>query len=500
MDMKKILTIVFDGFGIREETVGNAIKNAKMANFEKFYENNPHTTLYASEEYVGLMPGQMGNSEVGHMTIGAGRLIKSSKEKIKDFFINGYEENPAMETLKEDTSRTVHIMGLCSDGNIHAGVDDFLSMSNLIKKLGFKKVYYHLITDGRDTAVDSSYKYISLIENKIKELGIGKIASICGRYYAMDRDKNYDRTKKYYDLVTKGIGVNVLNIEPALKASYTKEITDEFIKPMIIDNEGLIKDGDILIWMNFRLDRAKQILSAFVNPDFDEFTVKKFKNLDVYSFFTIDENIPTHAFLGSDGVDNPLGIYLSKLGLKQARVAESEKYPHVTYFFDGGYNGDITGADKFHIPSPEVPTYDLKPEMSAVGVTKQIVECMEKDYDFIFANYANPDMVGHTGSMEAATKACMALDVCLGKVLESAEENFYTVILLADHGNCDTMINEDGSICTTHSLAKVPFVINDPKVSFTSGGDLTNVAPTILDYMDIAIPSQMTAKSLLKME
>lgn len=496
--MKKILTIVFDGFGMRDEVNGNAVKAAKMHNFEEFYEKYPHAKLYASEEYVGLMPGQMGNSEVGHMTIGAGRLIKSSKEKIKDFFASGYKENEVVSKLRDSADKRVHIMGLCSDGNIHAGVDDFLLMSDMLTRMGFKKIFYHLITDGRDTAVDSAYKYIEMIEKKIEEQGCGKIATICGRYYAMDRDQNYDRTKKYYDLVTKGIGVNVLNIEPALKASYTKEITDEFIKPMIINEEGLIRSGDVLIWMNFRLDRAKQILSTFVDTRFDEFTVKQFRDLDVYSFFTIDEHIKTRAFLGTDGVENPLGLYLSKLGLKQARVAESEKFPHVTYFFDGGYNGKIENCDKFHIPSPEVATYDLKPEMSAVGVTKRIIDCMEKDYDFIFANFANPDMVGHTGSMEAATKACMALDICLRKILDSAEENFYTVILMADHGNCDTMVNEDGTICTTHSLEKVPFVIGDSHVSIKDHGDLTNVAPTILDYMDIAIPTQMDAESLLK--
>ncbi len=498
--MKKVLTVIFDGFGMRDEVEGNAVKAAKMHNFEEFYANNPHTTLYASEEYIGLLPGQMGNSEVGHMTIGAGRLIKSSKEKIQDFFTTGYIENEAVKKLAENNSKTVHMMGLCSDGNIHAGVDDFLYMTELLNKLGFKKIYYHLITDGRDTGIESAYTYIKMVQDKGKELKIGKVATICGRYYAMDRDKNYDRTQKYYNLVTKGTGTSILNIEKGLKDSYAKNETDEFIKPMIVDPTGLIKNGDILIWMNFRNDRAKQILSAFTDPSFDAFPVYKFNDLNVYSFFTVDKNITTIPFLGDNVVDNPLGIYFSKLNLKQARVAESEKYAHVTYFFDGGFEGKIPNCDKFHIPSPDVPTYDLKPEMSAVGVTQKIIECMEKDYDFIFANFANPDMVGHTGSMEAATKACMAIDICLGKILEKAEENFYTVFLLADHGNCDTMINPDGTPCTTHSLAKVPFVVNDPKVHFRENGNLTNVAPTILDYMDIAIPSQMTSNSILEKE
>ena len=496
--MKKILTIVFDGFGMRDEEYGNAVKAANMHNFENFWSNYPHTTLYASEERVGLLPGQMGNSEVGHMTIGAGRLIKSNMDKIAEFFDNP-QVSPCYNELINDPERRVHIMGLCSDGNIHASIIHFIATYERLIKNGFKNIYFHIITDGRDTAVDVSYNYIRTIEDLIKKYGVGKIATICGRFYAMDRDSNYDRTKVYYDLITKGAGNRVINVKPAIDASYAKDITDEFIKPIVCNEDGLVKDGDILIWENYRTDRAKQILNMLVNySNFTEFSVKELPNLEIYTLFPIDKNIKTNAFIGDDGIDNPLGIYLSKLGLKQARVAESEKFPHVTYFFDGGYNGKIEGCDKFHIESPQVATYDLKPEMSAVPVCRKIIDCMEKDYDFIFANFANPDMVGHTGSMDAATKACMAVDVCLGKILEAAEENFYTVILMADHGNCDTMYNEDGSICTTHSLAKVPFIIGDNKVKLRDDGDLTNVAPTILDYMNISIPSQMTADSLLE--
>ena len=498
--MKKILTIVFDGFGHREDENGNAVKAAQMHNFNSFYNDNPHTTLYASEEHIGLMPGQMGNSEVGHMTIGAGRIIKSNKTMIEEFFNSDISQNESFIDLIADSDRKVHIMGLCSDGNVHASVDNFISMHELLCKCGMKKIYFHLITDGRDTKVDVAYKFIKKIESSIKKLGVGSISTVCGRYYAMDRDQNYQRTKLYYDLVTKGIGISVLNIESSLNASYQKEITDEFIKPIIIDDAGLIKDGDAIVWMNFRADRAKQILSTFCNSKFDEFEVKPFDNGDVYTFFKVDKNIKTSVFIPNDGVENPLGIYLSKLGLKQARVAESEKFPHVTYFFDGGFNGKIENCDKFHIPSPDVATYDLKPEMSAIGVTKKIIECIEKDYDFIFANFANPDMVGHTGNFEATAKACMALDICLSRILESAEENFYTVILLADHGNADTMFNKDGSICTTHSLEKVPFVINDPKVVLKEDGNLSNVAATILDYMDISIPLQMESESLIVKE
>lgn len=497
--MKKILTIIFDGFGIREEEKGNAIKAAAMKTFNAFWENYPHTLLKASEESVGLLKGQMGNSEIGHMTIGAGRLIKSNIDKINDFFI-GEGENSVLNKLLEDSTKRVHIIGLCSDGNVHSSINHFLSMYDLLVNNGFKSIYFHLITDGRDTKVNVAFDYIKTIGDKITKAKIGSIATVCGRYYAMDRDENYDRTKIYYDLITKGVGTRVLNIETSLKSSYEKNITDEFIKPIMLDDNGTIKNNDIIIWMNYRSDRSKQILSSFVNPKFDEFPLKKYDNLDVYTWYNFDKNIKTNTFINEDPVENPLGIYLSRLELKQARVAESEKYPHVTYFFDGGYNGKIANVDKFHIPSPDVATYDLKPEMSAVPVTKKIIDCMEKDYDFILANFANPDMVGHTGNMDAATKACMALDVCLSKILEAAEDNFYTVILLADHGNADTMLNEDDTICTTHSLERVPFIIGDKKISLKDDGDLTNVAPTILDYMNIAIPSQMTSDSILNEE
>ena len=495
--MKKILTIVFDGFGMRDEVKGNAVKAANMHNFEGFWNKYPHTTLYASEERVGLLKGQLGSSEVGHMSIGAGRLI-NNMSKINDFLAKP-ETSQSFNKLITDPNKRVHINGLCSDGNVHSNLNHFITIYENLIKYGFKNIYFHVITDGRDTEVNVSYNYIKTLENLFSKYGVGKISTICGRYYAMDRDNKYDRTKLYYDLVTSGIGKRIVDIKQAIESSYANGVTDEFIKPIVCNEDGIIQDGDILIWMNYRTDRAKQILNAFVNSaKFEYFPTKKYTNLEVYSLIIVDSSIKTTPFIVEDNVENPMGIYLSKLGLKQARVAESEKYPHVTYYFDGGFNGKIDNCDKFQIESPQVATYDLKPEMSCVAVCRKVIECMEKDYDFIFVNFANPDMVGHTGDMDAATKACMAVDVCLGKLIESAEENFYTVILLADHGNCDTMINDDGSICTTHSLAKVPFIISDQKVKLRDDGDLTNVAPTILDYMDIAIPSQMTSESLIE--
>lgn len=488
--MKKIVTIVFDGFGMRDEEKGNAVKAADMVNFNKFWNKYPHALLDASEEKVGLSKGQFGNSEVGHMTIGAGRLVKQN-ETIVNELLSSIEENEVFKDLIKENGKRIHLMGLCSDGNVHAGIDDFINLYNALIKNGFTKIYFHLITDGRDTNPISAYKYIKMIEDEINKNNIGTIATICGRYYAMDRDDNYKRTNLYYDLVTRAKGTAIKNIEKALNSCYKIKETDEFIRPLLVDEEGKIKNGDILIWMNYRADRSKQILSALTDPDYSNFNTLKMDNLKVYSFFPVDKNINTISFLEKPIVKNPLGLYLSELDFTQARIAESEKFPHVTYFFDGGYKGKINKCNTFEIPSPNVKTYDLMPEMSAIPVTKKVIECMMQDYDFILVNFANPDMVGHTGNFIAASKACMAVDLCLSKIVEKAEENFYKVILLADHGNADIMIDENDQPVTTHTLSKVPFILMDENVKLKDEGDLTMVAPTILEYMEIALPEEM---------
>lgn len=489
--MKKILTIILDGFGVREEIHGNAIKAADMTCFNKIWEEYPHSLLQASEEAVGLNAGQFGNSETGHQTIGAGRKILQNETLVDNFLASNVLENEVFQKLLLNKNKDVHIMGLCSDGNVHAGIDDFIKMYEILVNNGFSKIHFHIITDGRDTSPYSSYEYIYKIAVKIKEHQIGNIATICGRYYAMDRDNHYDRTRTYYDLVTKGVGISTIDLRKTINDMYEKNITDEFLHPIVLDNRSLIKNGDVLIWLNYRSDRAKQIISAFTNDDFDYFHTYKMNDLEIYSFLKIDEKIKTNYFINENEVTNSLGIYLSKLGLTQARIAETEKFPHVTYFFDSGYNGKISKCDTFHISSPSVPTYDLKPEMSAVPITKKVIECMVQDYDFILANFANPDMVGHTGNFDATVKACMAVDLCLDKIIEKAEENFYKVIILADHGNADIMIDNENNPVTTHTLSKVPFILMDKNISLKPEGDLTMVAPTILEYMDIALPDEM---------
>lgn len=500
--MKKILTIILDGFGYNEEKDGNAIWEADPKNFNKLWNMYPHALLEASEEPIGLMKGQFGNSEVGHMTIGAGRKLTQNIDRITNFLETDIEMNEAYQSLISDAKEkgtTIHLMGLFSDGRVHSDIEHFFKLYEQLIHDGVSNIYFHIITDGRDTSTTSAKQFIERLENRLEETHLGKIATICGRYYAMDRDQKLDRTKKYYDLVTKGIGNATNNIEETLDKNYKNNITDEFLPPILVNPNGLIKDKDILIWMNYRTDRAKQIIDCFTNPEYDYFTVKKFKNIKVYSFVPIDAKIPTIHFLKDMVIENPLGIYLGKLGLTQARIAETEKYAHVTYFFDGEYNGSIENCSKYLVPSLKIKTYDLDPKMSAIEVTKRAIFCMEKDIDFVLVNFANPDMVGHTGNYDATVKAIITVDLCLGKLIEEAENNFYKVIVTADHGNADKMIDENNNPITTHTLAKVPFIITDKNIELEAAGDLTNIAPTILEYMDIAVPKEMKeSKSLIK--
>ena len=490
--MRKILTVVLDGFGYREEEYGNAIKMADTKNFDRLWETFPHTTIFASEEYVGLNEGEFGNSEIGHMTIGAGRRIMQHGPRITEFLKNINKDNLLFaEFLKDAQEKTVHIIGLYSDGKVHSNLEHFLSIYQILKENNAKKVNFHLITDGRDTKINAAINFIKDLEETIKDDPITDIASICGRYYAMDRDTNYDRTKIYYDLLTKGIGIKAKSATDGILGLYKKNQTDEFLYPLIINPNETIKDGDIILWMNFRSDRGKQIIRTFTDHNFEEFPIYTYQDLKVYSFFPLDKDIKTLNFLEDIHVTNPLGIYLSSLGLTQARIAETEKYAHVTYFFDGMYNGKIDKCEKILIPSPKVETYDLKPEMSAIEVTKKAIHAMEKDTDFIFMNLANPDMVGHTGNLDATIKAVTTVDVCLERLYEVAKDNFYTMIILADHGNADIMLDEFGNPVTTHTTSKVPFIITDTNVSLKKSGSLVNVAPTILEYMDIALPEEM---------
>lgn len=487
--MKKILTLILDGYGYREETKGNAIWAANPNNFKEAFKSYPHALLEASGTPIGLEANQFGNSEIGHMTIGAGRRIKPPKERVDEYLQS--EELDKVITESIIKHKRVHLMGLFSNGKVHSDIEHFKIVYDKLVSQGIKEIYFHLITDGRDTKKDEFLTFYNELLNWTNETGIGKVSTICGRYYAMDRDKKWERTKLYYDLIVNGRGYVANNVPEIINAFYQNNITDEFIKPILVDKNGLINSDDALIWINYRTDRAKQIITTLTDSSFREFNVTYLNNFEVYSFVEIDKKVKTNILNVHDNISNPLGVYLSNLGLSQARVAETEKFAHVTYFFDGEFDGKLDNCNKFLIPSPKVATYDLQPEMSIVGVTKQVIKCMEDDYDFILCNFANPDMVGHTGNFDATVKAIMATDICLGKLIEKAEENFYTIILLADHGNADTMVDEAGNPVTTHTMEKVPFIIMDNKIKLKANGDLTNVAPTILKYMDITIPKEM---------
>lgn len=496
--MKKILTIMLDGFGVSEEDTGNSVKIAEMSHYNSLIEKYPHTYLYATGEQLGLKEDEIGNCAFNNMVIGAGRVLPTNNKKVTKFLKDEYSENNYFKDLLTQNEKRVHLIGLCSDGKVYSNINHTHSLYKLLLENGFKEIYFHVITDGRDVDTTSSSKYIASLENLISSSGIGSISTICGRKYAMDKNDNFDRTEVYYNLITKGKGTTILKYEPALKSAYEKGYTDEDMPPLVLNTKGLIQDDDIIIWTNFRNDRSKQILSALSDSKFSEFNVKEYSNIRLYTFIPI-ENLPkVRGFIPKETIDMPLGIYLSKLGLKQARIAETEKYSMATYYLDGGFSNKLDGCDKFKISSPNEDEYIKKPEMSSVAITKKAIECMDQDYDFIFANYANLDTLGHTGNFEATTRGCIAIDLCLGELVEAAEENFYTIVLISDHGNVERMLNEDGTINKFHTNSKVPFLITDNKVSFKDNMNISNIAPTILDYMDISIPEAMTSDSILE--
>lgn len=501
--MKKILMIILDGFGYREEEHGNAIKLANMTNFNALWEKYPHALLDASGEAVGLPDGQFGNSEVCHEVIGLGKKVKQKltivSENIDYGIINNNEEfNNLIKYVKSNKS-TLHLMGLLSDGGVHSHIDYILKLIPILKEKGITKVVFHAITDGRDTYYKNSIKYLRKLEEVLNSEKIGYIGTICGRYFAMDRDNKWHRTKKYYDLIIKGEGFKILNYDNAINNCYKKDVTDEFLPPMLLNDDAIIKNNDALLWLNFRPDRARQILSSLTEEGFDKFDITK-KNVKVYNLFK-QEDVSNATSLFEMEEENlyPIGKYFSDLNIKQARIAETEKYNHVTYFFNSEISKEFPGCDNILIPSPKVSTYDQKPIMSATEVTKAVKDAVDNDYEFILVNYANPDMLGHTGNINATVEGLKELDKLLGFITEYSINNFYKVFILADHGNADTMLSENDEPVTTHSLEKVPFIITDNNIEIKDHGDLTNVAPTLLDYMDIAVPKEMeNAKSLIK--
>ena len=493
--MKKVLLCVLDGVGLSKIKDGNALINANKPNIDYLMKEYPNKGINASGTFVGLPDGQMGNSEVGHLTIGAGRIIYQSLElinrAIKDesFYSNESFLN-AIRHAKENNSK-LHIMGLLSDGGVHSHINHIKALLKLCKKEDFSNVYFHIFTDGRDTFKESSISYIDDLNNEINELGIGKICTISGRYYAMDRDKRWDRLKKCYDVIVNNTGNKCDDYKKYITDSYEKGITDEFIEPVIIDEAGKIEENDSIIWANFRQDRAIQILRSLVDPNFDGFDRKIFNNLYLTTMMYVSDDVKSDIAFKKEIIDNTLGIYLSKLGKKQLRIAETEKYAHVTYFFDGGRDLDLNLCDRVLIPSPKVATYDLKPEMSAREITSNLLEKMDNNYDFIFLNFANGDMVGHTGNYNMTKKAIETIDEMIGKLYKKCVEDEYLFIITADHGNAEEMIDENGNVVTSHTTNLVPFIVTDKNLNIDNVNKLSDIAPFVLNYMNLNLPDEM---------
>ena len=497
---KPVVLTILDGFGLRKEKHGNAIKSANTSNFDFLWDNYSHSLLEASGELVGLPNGQMGNSEVGHMNIGAGRIVYQPLElinsKIKDeSFFSNKEILSLFEHVKKNGSK-LHVFGLLSDGGVHSHINHLFSIIDFCKKENINNVYYHLFLDGRDTLPNNALTYLEELNNKINATNIGKIATISGRFYAMDRDNRWDRVELAYNNITKGTGKKYDNYRNAIEDSYKDEIFDEFVKPIVLDSSGLVEESDGLLVFNYRPDRLRELFSALTNERFDGFERKFIKNLKLVTMMPVsDEVVCTNAFK-LDNLYNTFGEYISNLGYSQLRIAETEKYAHVTYFFDGGIEKNLKGCQRVLIPSPKVATYDMKPEMSALEITDTLLEIID-NFDVVILNFANCDMVGHTGDFDAAVKAVERVDFCLGKIYEKVKSLGGTLIVTADHGNCEEMIDEEGNILTAHTTNLVPFIVCDNKYVLKNG-KLGDIAPTMLEIMEVDIPVEMTGNSLIQ--
>ena len=507
---KPTVLLILDGYGERKEKEGNAIALAKTPVMDRLKKEFPYVEGQASGLFVGLPDGQMGNSEVGHMNMGAGRIVYQELTRITksiqdgDFFENKALKAAVEHCKKEDSA--LHFMGLVSSGGVHSHIEHIYGLLELAKRAGLKKVYLHAFLDGRDTPPDSGKSFLLAVEKKMHELGVGEIATISGRYYAMDRDKNYDRVEKAYRAMVDGTGEKASSVEEAIDASYAKKVYDEFVLPTVIEKDGAVhtvSDGDAMIFFNFRPDRAREICHAFCDDDFSFFERGARKNIFFVCFTDYDPTIPNkHVAFEKEEIHNTLGEVVSNLGKNQLRIAETEKYAHVTFFFNGGKEEPYENEDRILVPSPkEVPTYDLKPEMSCYTVTEKLTEAIRSGkYDLVVANFANPDMVGHTGVLSAAIKAIEVVDECMGKVVDAVESMHGNLFILADHGNADIMIDEKtGEPYTAHTTNPVPFIlVSDEKHKLREGGCLADVAPTLLELMGIPQPKEMTGKSLLE--
>lgn len=506
---KPVALIIMDGFGLREETRGNAVAQAKKPNYDRYWSTYPHTTLTACGEAVGLPEGQMGNSEVGHLNIGAGRIVYQDLTRISKSIREGefFDNETLLGAVRhvKEKGKKLHFYGLLSDGGVHSHIDHLLALLDLAHKHGLTEVYVHAFLDGRDVAPDSAKVYIERLQAHIAKLGVGKIATIQGRYYAMDRDKRWERTEKSYRAMVYGEGPQYTDPLEAIRESYEKSVYDEFVMPtVIVDNSGkpvgLVESEDAVVFFNFRPDRAIQLSQVFTNADFRGFDRGPRFPRDLYfvCMTLFSETVGGFVAYKPKDLDNTLGEVLVQNGLKQLRIAETEKYPHVTFFFSGGRDIELPGETRILINSPKVATYDLKPEMSAYEVADAAVKEIEAGkHDVIVLNFANPDMVGHSGMLEPTVKAVEATDECMGKVVEAVLAQGGIAVITADHGNADMVIDDQGRPFTAHTTNPVPFIVTDKSVTLRDGGILADIAPTILDLLQIDQPAQMTGASLI---
>src|SRR5690554_83601 len=505
---KKVILMILDGWGNSPNPEVSAIDNAYTPFIDNLYKKYPHATLRTDGLNVGLPDGQMGNSEVGHMNLGAGRIVYQDLAKINMAVANNtFQEEEVLQNAfayAKQKGKKVHLLGLLSDGGVHSHINHLYGLLHTAKHHDCEKVYVHAFTDGRDVDPKSGLMHVQHLQQFMKDNDIGKLASVVGRYYAMDRDRRWQRVKKAYDLLVKGEGLSAIDAVSAIEKSYQNDITDEFIEPIVMVNENqapvaVIEPDDVVIFFNFRTDRGRELTQVLSQENMPEFEMEK---LPLY-FVTLTNYDDTFQGIkvvyDKENLSQTLGEVLEKHHKKQIRIAETEKYPHVTFFFSGGREKPFVGESRILCPSPKVATYDLKPEMSAFEISANLVEALNKqEADFVCLNFANGDMVGHTGSMEAAIKACEAVDKCVQQVTESAIENGYSIIMIADHGNCETMKNEDGSPNTAHTTNPVPIVVIDNDIKVVNDGILADIAPTILKMIGVPQPDEMNGNVLVK--
>ena len=507
MNKKPVAIIILDGMGCRKEVMGNAVAQAKKPNFDRYMNEFPNATMQASGLPVGLPEGQMGNSEVGHTNIGAGRIVYQSLTRIDKAIQDGeFLTNPALSSAYEHAIKnnsSLHLFGLLSDGGVHSHINHIIALIRSAKQKGIKKLYFHAFLDGRDVDPHAAPNYIRTVEAVMKEEGLGEIATVSGRYYAMDRDKRWERIELAYNAIAHGEGEKFESAQQVVEHSYANEITDEFVLPSVIEKNGkpvaTIEDNDSIIFFNFRPDRAIQLSNAFTNEEWEFFDRgTRPQNVKFVTMTLYQESVIADVAFAPIPLKNVVAEVLSKEGLKQLHIAETEKYPHVTFFMNGGKHDPFEGEDRILIPSPKVATYDLQPEMSAYEVGDALVAAIDEDkYDAIILNFANPDMVGHSGMLEPTIKAIEATDENLGRVVDNILAHDGYAIIFADHGNADTMITPEGLPHTAHTTVPVPVIVTKKGITLRTDGKLADVAPTMLDLMGVEQPVEMTGESLI---